>query len=215
MKNREAAIGSKMHVHDYLYAYVAKVAGERELILSNRNDIKILYFASEYCGVTDTPDVSIDKYIIECRFDDGRAVIFTPVSLIDNDVLGHTVYYKDASGVREISTVGPYEWDVIKPKIYTTFDEYFREINIALTAYDFLFSTKACDPFIANHYGIFFDSFRKFLYENYSRCESKYFDKSVMFDFAGEWSGSFQLREAAMMSKMSDGNLMLSRYSMN
>lgn len=156
------SVKNKKRTLDFLYPYAARVLGLKNLILTPSTSFDVEYSNNQYCGRNDNADNAMHKVTVVCRA--GNDVVkFAPYrtsSIVES--YGYNVYVNG----KHFDSLTPTEWSVIRPKVYSSFTEYFSEMGITVAAYEKLY--KSSNPssnskFIISRYSPYLRSFRDLL----------------------------------------------------
>ena len=207
----EYTVKNKQHVYDMLYPFAARALGLKNLIMRNNADFSVRYHSNRYCTDRDNADNAMHKLTVECDFGKAGKVFFIPFSVLDADIYGYNVFVADEN----VAKIGPYEWEIIRPKVYGNFTEYFSEFSSAIDAYQYVRGLKAAQPFILNHYGHFFSSFRSTLYSRASEFEADTLESPVTFNFNSDDIYGVPVHEQTVVTKTADNRIMLAIMPMN
>ncbi len=156
----KSAVKSKKYAYDPLYPFAANLLGLTPSYMKDGEKFTVKYYRNSYCRPADTVESAINKITVEMEFQEHGKVLFKPYPMFNGTVYGYKVYVNSA----QRAEIGPYEWEVIRPKIYGDFTEYFTEMKSAIDAFSYISKYKAADKFILNHYAEFISSFRTVLY---------------------------------------------------
>ncbi len=207
----EYTVKNKQHVYDLLYPFAARALGLKNLIMRNNPDFVVRYHANKYCTDRDNADNAMHKLTVECDFGKAGKVFFIPFRVLDADIYGYSVFVDD----EQVAKIGPYEWEIIRPKVYGNFTDYFSEFSSAIDAYQYVYGLKAAQPFVLNHYKQFFSTFRETLYTKASEFEADTLVSPVKFNFNSDEIYGTPVHEQAVVTKMADNRLMLAVMPMN
>jgi hypothetical protein len=202
----------KTHVYELLYPFAAKALGLANLFLRNNSDIVVTYHGNKYCGPDDTADNAMSRLTVRCKVRKHGTVHFTPY-MDENEELKYNVYVNDDL-VARISSI---EWELIRPKVYGDFTEYFIEHGKAIGAYQYLLkhTEMRTQPFIISHYRDFVRGFRQTLHVNFGRFTGTTLAHPVEIMFDSEFAYGTPVHEHAVVAKTTDNRLMLITTSLN
>jgi hypothetical protein len=208
MREMENRVKHKTYSYGLLAPYVAHLLDMDKFEL---NDLIVKYRANKYCDTDDCPDNAMHKMTLECGFGDGRTIVLEPFRMMATCYGYHARLNNKTQG-----TIGPMEWDVIRPKVFDTFTEYFEEMRVAVEAYEFLHKYKVACGFVLNFYSVTMQKFRNDLYETLPDYDGDSMSKPVAINFTDKsLYGELPIYETVMVSKTYDDRLMLSVASMN
>lgn len=196
----------KSEILDLLYPFAAKMLGlGSSLHVREDNGFAVRYHSNKYCAQGDGIDNAMHKLTVECDFGERGTVYFIPYPLFNATVFGYRAYVAD----EEVANIGPYEWEIIRPKVYSNFSEYFDEFRMAIDAFQFVVKRRAADEFILEHYVRFFASFRKTLYSQVPKLSGANFPKSVEFAFESDSIYERPAHEQVIVNRILDNRLMM------
>ena len=207
----EYAIKQKTHVYDLLYPFAAKQIGMKSLSVRDNKSFAVKYHSNKYCSATDNADNAAGRMTVECDMGNSMKVLFIPCKYEDLDCIEYNVYVNDDY----ITKLTSMEWEVIRPKIYANFTEYFNEFGNAIEVFQQLSLQGTVHPFILSHYKVFFESFRDMLYSQTKNFTSDGLPNAVDFIFKSKDIYGQPVCEHAIITKTFDNRLMLHVYSLN
>ena len=206
------AVRNKTHVFDFLYPYIAKLMGMKSLNINDNPAFDVVYYINKFCTDGDTADTSLHKLTVECDFGFGRNAYIIP-SLLPGHVSEYQ--YDIFCGQDHAATIGPVEWELIRPKAYCNMTEYCQEISSAVNAYQFLHKNKCCEPFIIEYYRDVVSLFRQTLIEKHAELPGDDMTCAVSFSFNSDSIYGEPTHQNVMVSRTMDNRLMLSTASLN
>lgn len=213
----EYRIIEKSHVYELLYPMVANVLGMSNLFMRVPSDMEVKYYSNSYCDNGDNADNAMSRLTVECTVRNRGTVCFVPSRKYpavgdtgDAYAFEYGVYVQN----RLMLTLSPAEWELIRPKVYGDFTEYFMEFSKAVSAYQQIAGWgSSARPFIVKHYGMFVRSFRCAIHTNLFKFSAASMTKPVEIMFNSE--NVSDLREHAVLTKTVNGRLMLIATSLN
>ena len=215
----EYKIIEKSHVYELLYPIVAKALGMKNLFMRGKDDMLVRYYSNSCCTGDDNADNAMSRLTVECVVHNRGTVMFVP-----DCVAGHVplptphygVYVEDNLVMR----LNPTEWELVRPKVYADFTEYFTEFSKAIVAYESVakhirIAGQGMSPrqFIVNHYGTFVRSFRYAIHTNLFKFSAMSMVKPVEIMF--NINDDSDIHEHAVLTKTVNGRLMLIATSLN
>jgi len=208
MREMEKTVKHKTYSYGLLAPYVAHLL---EIDKFDLDDLVVKYHMNKYCELDDCPDNAMYKMTLECGFGDGRSLMLVPFKMTTM-----SYGYHARSDNRTLGTIGPMEWDVIRPKVFDTFTEYFEEMRMAVESYEFLYKYKVACMFVLEFYAVTMQKFRTDLYETLPDYSGETMSKPVTINFTdNKLYGELPIYETVLVSKTYDDRLMLSIASMN
>ena len=160
----------KKHVYDLLYPFIANAVGISDFNMRNDPDFKVEYHSNKLCFDGDNADNAMHKLTLECSSRKIGKVYFIPKT---NGGYG---LYSETDMLTELSAN---EWEIIRPKVFDDFTEYFREVGIALETYQMMYDMADFNQFIRTHYSFIFAAFRTTLQESLNVVSTKSMNEPV------------------------------------
>lgn len=205
----------KLHIYDLLYPFAARALGLKDLVIRNNPDFAVRYFSSKYCVETDNPDNALSHITVYCEFGKAGRVVFMPFLVVPTASIrqyGYLVFVND----EQVAKLSPMEWEIIRPKAYGDFTEYFSELSSAIACHQYVTAHNAAQPFIIKEYADFFASFRETLYNKIDTFAGDEMGRGVSFVFNSETIHGDPVVEYAVVAKTAiDNRMMVAVSSLN
>ena len=165
----EPTVKQKSRICELLYPFAANMLGISPVMMTLDDEFSVSCYPNHYCSEDEEVDCVLHKVTVECDFGKRGNVTFMPFMVFDDDIFEYAVIVNGD----EVTKIGPMEWEVIRPKSYCNFTEYFNEMSKAVSAFQYLYACQAAHPFILKYYRGFFESFRTTLYKNVNNYDGK------------------------------------------